>query len=196
MTRNGESEVANLINDRLREKYEVDIVLNNAGAFRGKKIYPEGNVTNTMLREIDEFGNYAYLLTLKGVYLKPILEKSAANYGHGGLMHPSGLRYTIDLKRAKQQTKDGVILKKGERVTEIKIYQAGKWVEVDPTKEYTMVINSFIGRKNGDGFFWFSRYGTDIQNSYATVYSILAEEIAEHKELTPKTKDGRLKIIH
>jgi len=194
--RNEESEVPNLVNDLLREKYKVDIVLNNAGAFRGKKIYPAGNITNTMLKEIDEFGNYAYLLTLQGKYLKPILEKSAASYAHGGFMHASGLKYTIDLRKAKQEIKDSKIIKEGKRVTEIKLLQEGKWVDINPNQNYTLAINSFIGRENGDGYFWFSKYGQDIQNTYATFYSILSEAIAEKKELTPKAKDGRLVIIH
>ena len=196
LNRKNESEVANMVNDLLREKYKVDIVLNNAGAFRGKKLYPKGDVTNSMLKEIDEFGNYAYLLTLKGEYLKPILEKSASNYGHGGLLHPSGLKYTIDLTKGKQEVKDEKVIQKGNRVKDIKVLQNGKWVELDLEKEYTLVINSFIGQESGDGFFWFSKYGSDIQNTYATFYSIMSEEIDEKKELTPKEKDGRLQIIH
>jgi len=105
-TRRGESTVANLINDLLKEKYKVDIVLNNAGTFRGKKRYPKGKITNKMLHEVDEFGNYAFILTLKGQYLKPLLETSAANYGRGGFLHPSGLKYTIDLSKPMQKIKD------------------------------------------------------------------------------------------
>ena len=194
--RKGESTVANMINDFLYDKYKVDIVLNNAGAFRGKKLYPKGDITNNMLKEIDEFGNYAYLLTLKGEYLKPILEKSAANYGHGGLLHASGLKYTIELPKEKQVVKNEKVLEKGNRVKDIKIFENGKWVDVDIKKEYTLAINSFIGREDGDGFFWFRKYGTDIQNTYATFYSIMSEEIDEKKELTPKEKDGRLIILH
>jgi 5'-nucleotidase len=196
VNRRGESEVANMINDLLKEKYKVDIVMNNAGAFRGKKLYPAGKISNTMLKEVDEFGNYAYLLTLKGRYIKPILEKSAANYGHGGLMHTSGLRYKIVLSRQKQEIADGKILKKGDRVEDIQIFQKGRWVALDEQRAYTLAINSFIGRKNGDGYFWFSAYGTDIQNTYATVYSIMSEELEEKKELTPKERDGRLVIVH
>jgi len=196
VNRKGESEVANMINDLIREKYKVDIVLNNAGAFRGKKLYAKGDITNNMLKEIDEFGNYAYLLTLKGKYLKPILEKSASNYGHGGLLHPSGLKYTIELQKEKQLVKDEKITKKGNRVKDIKILEKGKWVDIDIKKEYTLAINSFIGREDGDGFFWFRKYGTDIQNTYATFYSIMSEEIDEKKELTPKEKDRRLIILY
>jgi len=196
VTRRGESVVADMVNDLMREKYHVDIVLNNAGAFRGKKIYPEGNITNTMLKEVDEFGNYAYLLTLKGKYLKPILEHSAAEYKKGGFMQVSGLKYTVVLPNKMQKIKDGKIVQKGERVTEIKVLQDGKWIDVDPKKEYTVLSNSFITQKGGDGYFWFNKYGTDAQNTYATFYSIMAEEIDEKKELTPGEKDGRIVVVH
>ena len=196
VTRKSESVVADMINDLMREKYHVDIVLNNAGAFRGKKIYPAGNITNMILKEIDEFGNYAYLLTIKGKYLKPILEHSAAEYGKGGFMQVSGLKYTVVLPKTRQKINGEKIVRKGERVTEIKVLQDGKWVDVDPEKEYTVLSNAFITQKGGDGYFWFNKYGTDPQNTYATFYSIMAEEIDEKKELTPGERDGRITVIH
>jgi len=196
LNRRNESTVANMINDLLRNKYKVDVVLNNAGTFRGKKVYEKGNITNTMLKEIDEFGNYAFILTLKGKYIQAILEQSAANYGKGGLMHPSGLKYTITLPNKLQKVKDGKVVQKGERVTEAKILQNGKWVEIDTEKEYSILTNAYIAQQGGDGFFWFSKYGKEFQNTYATLASIMAEEVDEHKELTPKEKDGRLVIIH
>ncbi len=72
--RKSESAVADMINDLMREQFKVEIVLNNAGAFRGQKVYKAGSVTDTMLKEIDEFGNYAYTLKLKGKYLKEVFE--------------------------------------------------------------------------------------------------------------------------
>jgi len=196
VTRKSESPVADMVNDLMRKKYEVDIVLNNAGAFRGKKLYPAGDITNTMLKEIDEFGNYAYLLTIEGKYLKPILEHSAAQYGKGGFMQVSGIKYTVVLPNTMQKTEGETVVRKGERVTEIKILENGKWVDVNPKKHYTVVSNSFIAQKGGDGYFWFPKYGTDFQNTYATFYSIMAEEVDEKKELTPKAPDGRIMVIH
>jgi len=196
INRRNESTVANIINDLLRNKYKVDVVLNNAGTFRGKKVYEKGDVTNTMLKEIDEFGNYAFILTLKGEYVQAILEQSAANYGRGGLMHASGLKYTIKLPNKLQKVEGGKVVQKGERVIEAKILQNGKWVEIDPKKEYSVLTNAYIAQQGGDGYFWFSTYGTHFQNTYATLASIMAEEVYEHKELTPKDKDGRLVIIH
>jgi len=195
VTRKSESPVADMVNDLMRKKYDVDIVLNNAGAFRGKKRYPAGEITNTMLKEIDEFGNYAYLLTIEGKYLKPILEHSAAQYGKGGFMQVSGLKYTVVLPNTMQRTDGEKVVRKGERVTEIKVLENGKWVDVDPKRHYTIVSNSFIAQKGGDGYFWFPKYGTDFQNTYATFYSIMAEEVGEKKELTPKERDGRIKVI-
>lgn len=196
VTRKGESVVADMVNDLMREKYKVDMVLNNAGAFRGKKVYQKGDITNTMLKAIDEFGNYAYLLTLKGKYLKPILEHSAANYNEGGFMQVSGIKYTVLLPKKLQKIKDKKIIQEGERVTEIKVLQNKEWVDVDVNKDYTILSNSFIAQKGGDGYFWFNSYGTDFQNTYATFYSIMAEEAGEKKELTPKDKDGRIVVIH
>jgi len=196
VTRMGESVVADMINDLMRKKYKVDIVLNNAGAFRGKKLYEKGDISNTMLKEIDEFGNYAYLLTMKGKYISEMLEHSAAEYKNGGFMQVSGLKYTVDLPKKVQKTDNEKIIIKGERVTEAKVLQEGKWVEIEPDKEYTVLTNSFIALKGGDGYYWFTKYGTDAQNTYATFYSIMSEEVDEHKELTPNKKDGRIVVIH
>ncbi len=196
LNRHNESTVINMINDLLREKYKVDIVLNNAGTFRGKKIYEKGKITNKMLKEIDEFGNYAFILTLKGKYLSAILERSASAYGKGGLMHPSGLKYTIELSKKMQKTEGEKVVQKGERVKDVKVLQNGKWVELKPEKEYSVLTNAYVAHQGGDGYFWFSKYGTYFQNTYATLASIVAEELNEHKELTPKEKDGRLTIVH
>ncbi len=192
--RKGESNVANLINDMMKKKFGVDIVLNNAGAFRGSKIYKEGNITDTMLKEIDEFGNYAYIINIQGKYIKEILERSASSYKEGGLMHPSGLKYRIRLSKQKQQLKDGNITQKGNRVEDIMIKQNSKWVAIDKQKIYKVLSNSFIVKHQGDGYFWFKRYGTNPKNTYSTFYSIISEFLNQSKELSPKPKDGRLKI--
>lgn len=194
--RKGESTVANLINDLMREKFEVDIVLNNAGAFRGKKVYSKGNITDAMLKAIDEFGNYAIRFNLKGKYLKPILERSAASYGEGGLMQVSGLKYRIVLPKIVQKLHHKKVTRIGERVEDIQILSDGKWVKIDAEKSYSIASNSFIVDNEGDGYFWFKKYGDSFENTYATFYSIMAETIEKKKTLSPKEKDGRLQVVH
>ncbi|UCF73130.1 MAG: 5'-nucleotidase C-terminal domain-containing protein [Deltaproteobacteria bacterium] len=199
--RYGESVVADLVNDLMREKFHVDIVLNNAGAFRGNRIYQPGPVTDVMLREIDEFSNYAYTVDIKGQYIKDILERSAASFGRGGFLHPSGLRYTIDLKETAQKISQNdagqwTVDIPGERVKQIQVLdENGQWVQLDQEKTYCVLSNSFIVKQQGDGYFWFKRYGQNINNTYSTFYSILAELAASRGSLNPASPDGRLTAI-
>jgi len=198
--RGGESPVANLINDHMREKFGVDIVVNNAGAFRGKKVYEPGPVTDVMLRSIDEFGNDAIMLTLDGRHLKEILERSAASFGEGGLLHASGLRYAIDLSRTPQEigqddAGEWSVTAPGDRVTDIEVMGPdGAWLPVDPGHEYRVLSNSFIVDKGGDGYFWFAKYGRDRENTYSTFYSILEEIVNKEGVLNPEEPDGRLVV--
>ena len=199
--RDGESPVANLINDRMREKFQAEIVLNNAGAFRGKKIYPPGPVTDVMLREIDEFSNYAYALDLDGRYVAEVLERSAACLGGGGLLHGAGIRYTIDPSQTAQvisQGEDGewTVDLPGSRVTNVEVVDGtGAWMPLDPDATYRVLSNSFIVKQEGDGYFWFKRYGRNLENTYSTFYSILAEIAGNEGVLNPEDEDGRLTIV-
>lgn len=199
--RGGESPVANLINDRMRSKFPVDVVLNNAGAFRGKGLYKAGPVTDVMLREIDEFSNYAYLFNLEGRYLLPVLEQSAANFGEGGLLHASGLRYTIDLSKqalvtARNDAGEWTVDTPGERVVEVEVQEAdGSWAPLDPDRAYRVLSNSFLVKHEGDGYFWFKAHLSDLENTYSTFYSIMAEILANEGVLNPEPPDGRLAVV-
>lgn len=199
--RRNESNVADLINDLLRDKFQVDIVMNNAGAFRGKKIYPPGNITDTMLHEIDEFSNNAYILDIEGRYLRQILEHSAALYGDGGLMQVSGIRYSIDLsKQAQVVTHQSggswVIEKQGGRVDSIEVQAAdGTRSPLEDNKSYKILSNAYLVNHNGDGYFWFKQYGKNQKNTYTTFYTVMAGYLENHAIMDPKPLDGRLKIL-
>ena len=198
--RQGESPVANMVNDRMRDKFRVDIVLNNAGAFRGKKVYKPGPVTDVMLHEIDEFSNYAFSMDLEGAYILEVLERSAASFGGGGLLHAAGLRYTVDLTGTAQELTQGAdgswsVSVPGERVVEATVLTAdGEWKPLDPDRTYAVLSNSFIVQHEGDGYFWFKRYATNLENTYSTFYSILAEIAGNEGVLNPEQPDGRLTV--
>lgn len=199
--RRGESAVCNLVNDLMRQKFKADIVLNNGGAFRGAKIYPPGPLTDKMLKEIDEFSNYAFLLDIQGRHLKAILERSAACYDKGGFLHPSGIRYTIDLSQMTQEiASDGSqeirVIRPGERVGRIRIQNnRGDWRPVQSDRTYRILTNSYIANQQGDGYFWFKRYGRNLKNTYSTFYSILAEAIGHQGVLNPGKLDQRVVVI-
>jgi 5'-nucleotidase len=199
--RGGQSSVANLINDRMREKFGVDIVLNNAGAFRGKGVYKPGPVTDIMLSEIDEFRNDAYIFGLEGRYLLPILERSAASFGTGGLLHASGLRYTFDLSKPAQELSrseagEWAVVTPGERVVDVQVLQEdGTWAPLDPERTYRVLANGFLVGHEGDGYFWFKAHLSNPENTYSTFYSIMAEIAANEGVLNPEEPDGRMIVL-
>ncbi len=198
--RKGESPVVNMINDLLKNKFRADIVFNNAGAFRGKRIYPPGPVTDQMLQEIDEFSNVVYLVSLKGRDIPPILERSAASFGEGGLLHASGLRYRIDLNQPAQQIGRNdrgqwQVIRAGNRVSGVQVQDVrGEWRELNPDQTYTVLSNDFLINREGDGYFWFKESGENFRGMYSTIYSILAEAIGQTGVLNPEKPDGRLTI--
>jgi 5'-nucleotidase len=200
--RKSESNVADLINDLLKDKFKVDIVMNNAGALRGKTVYPVGVITDTMLHQIDEFSNNVYMMTIEGKYLRQVLEHSATNYGRGGLMQVAGIQYTMDLSRQAQVIKkknDGswTITQIGDRVTQINIKSKdGTLIPLNDNKKYKVLSNAYLVNHAGDGYFWFEKYGIGQKNTYTTFYTIMADYVEKHTILDPKPLDGRLKIIN
>ncbi len=192
--RYNESNVADMINDLFKDQFNVDIVLNNSGAFRGKKIYPSGDITDKMLQEIDEFSNYAYIFKLKGKYIKEVLEHSAASYGSGAFLQVSGIKFEINLNALPQIIENDAIIQKGERVTNIKVFDNNTWKELDMEKTYSLLSNDYLVSHSGDKYFWFKKYGTDFKNTYTTFYSIMETYLQKHGELTPPKKDGRITI--
>jgi 5'-nucleotidase len=200
--RESESNVADLISDLLQNKFSVDIVMNNAGAFRGKKVYPAGDITDTMLHEIDEFSNNVYIMDIEGKYLQQVLEHSAASYGRGGLMQVAGIYYTIDLSKQAQKIEkknDGswIVTQVGERVTQVSIQSKdGRLLPLEESKKYKVLSNAYLVNHAGDGYFWFGKYGTNQKNTYTTFYTIMAEYAEKYSPLNPKPLDGRLKITH
>ena len=197
--RSGESTVADLVNDLIRKKFAVDIVFNNAGAFRGNKEYPPGPVTDTMLHEIDEFENDVYLLNIKGRYLKEILEHSASQVGQGGFLQLSGLRFTVNMSAKAQiltdQNDTWSVTSDGGRVADIKIVaRDGSYHALDLDKTYSIACNAYLAERSGDKYFWFKQYGQDPRNTYTTLYSVLAEEFGKQKILNTPETDGRITL--
>ena len=197
--RSGESEVADLINDLVRKKFKVDIVLNNGGAFRGNKEYPPGQVTDKMLHEIDEFENDVYLLKIKGKHLKEILEHSASQVGTGGFLQVSGVRFTISMAAQSQQIgeQNGTwsVSQPGKRVSDIQVATDNDaFAPIDPEAVYSVASNAYLAGRMGDKYFWFKQYGQDPVNTYTSLYSILAEEFNNSKVINPPEPDGRILV--
>jgi 5'-nucleotidase / UDP-sugar diphosphatase len=198
--RSGESSVADMINDLILKKFQVDLVLNNSGAFRGNKMYPAGPVTDTMLHEIDAFENDIYLLKIKGQYLREILEHSAASLGHGGFLQIGGGKIKIDTTANRQEIaqKDGQwqVTRPGQQIMTVQIRNNdGSYSPMDLEKEYSVATNAFLAKNGGDNYYWFNKYGLEQINTYTTLYSIMSMEIHHEKTLTPSALDGRILLV-
>lgn len=192
-----ESTVADLVNDLIREKFKVDIVFNNSGAFRSNKEFLPGPVTNARLSEIDKFENTIYLLKIKGRYLKEILENSANQVGFGGFMQVSGLRYVVDTGGVAQvlhnQSDNWSVEKAGEKITTIMFESdSGERGELEPDRDYSVACNRFLVDKMGDNYFWFKQYGEEFQDSYLTLYSVLVEAFNQNNTINIPEADGRI----
>ena len=198
--RSRESAVADMVTDLIRNQFKVDVVLNNAGSFRGDAIYPPGPVTDTMLAEIDEFESNIYLLTIQGKYLRQILEHSASRIGQGGFLQVSGIQFTIDPEARPQQlttpnSTDYSISQPGERIQNIRILSAnGAWLPLDPEQHYRLAANDFLVKRGGDRYYWFKKYGRNIQNTYSTMGGVITDSFRQHEVVNPKTPDGRITI--
>jgi 5'-nucleotidase len=198
--RSRESAVANLFTDTIRTKFKVDIVLYNGGSFRGNSKYSPGPVTDTMLAEIDEFENNVYLMTVKGRYIRQILEHSATLIGQGGFLQGSGIQFTINTE-AQPQTLIGntnagfFIYRTGDRIKDIRILSTDdSWQPLDPERNYQLAANDFLVKLGGDRFFWFKKYGRDIHNTYSTMGSVMTDYFRTHKTVNPVGPDGRITI--
>ncbi len=197
--RNGESSLADMINDIILEKFSVDLVLNNGGAFRGNSTYPPGDISNTRLREIDEFDNDIFLVSLKGKRILEILEHSAASLGHGGFLQVAGIRLTIDPTARPQlieeQGEQWVLTRPGQRVSEVSVKNRdGKFIPLEAEKTYRIAGNAYLAQQGGDNYYWFPQYGTDRLNTYTSIYSILVEYLDRTGQLNPAATDGRITI--
>ncbi len=189
-----ESGFADTVNDILKRRFGVDLVLNNSGMFRTDRVYPPGSITDTMLKNIFMFNNVAYITHIKGSCIKQILNRSAARYGHGGFLQVAGIRFTIDLSKPPQKINCNNahschVTKAGKRITGVTI--DGKPLNKDRT--YSVLTNDYL-IKGGDGYFFFKRCGKQTINTYMTYYWLILNYLARHRFLNEEKPDGRIKI--
>jgi 5'-nucleotidase len=198
--RNRESAVADMITDMIRSRFQVDIVLFNGGAFRGNAKISPGEVTDTMLAEIDEFESDVFLMTIQGKYLRQILEHSATLIGHGGFLQGSGIKFTIETGARPQKIVDrsngeSSIIRKGQRIRDLQIMVAdGSWQPLEEDRYYNLASNDFLVERNGDNYFWFKKYGKNIRNTYTTMGAVMTDAFHREKVVSPAGTDGRMMI--
>jgi phosphoenolpyruvate synthase/pyruvate phosphate dikinase len=151
--------------------------------------------TATFVKSVYKFGNSA---AEGDGSMKNLLGGKGANLEEMSLMGipvPPGFTITTEACTTYQKEGEKVVVK-GSRVKDIRVLEEDKWVALDPNKTYSILTNSFIALKGGDGYFWFKKYGSDFKNTYETFYSIMANAVQRRGELTPQERDGRLIVVH
>ncbi len=143
----------------------ADACIQNAGGVRTP--ISSGEITMNDAYTLLPFANTLYEIEMYGSEIKDVLEDALSNiYDNGGstgsFPYAYALRYDIDVTKAK-----------GERISglEIKDRTTGEWSDIDTTKLYVVVTNSYTAGGK-DGYITFGtvqeeRPGVDTYLDYA-----------------------------
>ena len=163
---------------------DVDVAVMNGGGTRNQAI--TGELTYKTCKEIHTFGNVACLITVTGQQLLDGLEWGARQAGvaeEGGLLHPSGLRYTIDtsIPCTVQTDEKGVWIggPTGEyRVKDVVIFDRdiGDYVPLDLDATYNLAGYNYTLRDLGDGAAMYAG-AVNVLDYVMEDYMVLAEYI-------------------
>ncbi len=180
--RTGESGLANLIADALRDGVGADVAITNGGGIRGDRTYDPGTVLTRkdILTELP-FGNVVVLLELSGADILAALENGVSEVENvaGRFPHLSGMTLTYDPKAEK-----------GKRVVSAQIGGA----DIDPGKTYTLATNDYVAR-GGDGYAAFTRGKLLIYASGGKLMATMVMDyIAAKGSVAPKL-EGRIKAV-
>jgi 2',3'-cyclic-nucleotide 2'-phosphodiesterase (5'-nucleotidase family) len=200
----------------------VDVAFVNGGFIRGGpideqqrflseaarlgRLYPPGELTDVDVRGWMPFPNRPALITVSGTQLN--LERSVAslpadlrNDQGGWLLHPSGLRMSVDCAGRPQRLKaDGSeVEEEGDRVTRIEVggeilYDEATGVDVLATRSFRVAAADFLIRGE-DGHVAFARsVDAHVLPEQTTFPGIVIDHVRAHSPIAP-AKDGRLTVV-
>ncbi|MBD3790459.1 MAG: NAD nucleotidase [Campylobacterales bacterium] len=116
----------------------ADACIQNAGGVRsGLKA---GQITIQDVYSLLPFSNTLIEIEMSGAQIKQLLEEALINFydnygSDGSFPYAYGLRYDIDMSRAKNDRVSNL---------EIKERKNGKWLPLENSKHYIIVVNSYI----------------------------------------------------
>ena len=199
--RTGECLVGNMVADAFKEYafakgYEVDFAFINGGNIRAEErpdgIYPAGEFTKGMAKELFPWENRGVIITVTGVELKSIMERSVALLpeAKGCFLQVSrGFRVVIDTLEQPQildETGETIIIEVS-RIVSIKIND----MEYNPTGEYNLIVIEYIA-DGGDYHLTFRDIPAE-RKTYLNENILLAIEnyIRNHSPVEPAL-EGRI----
>ena len=166
IVRKKETNLANFCTDAFRIMLDTDIALINAGGIRDN--IAAGDITYNDLLRVFPFNNTVCIATLTGCQLIDVLEFSTRFFPKesGGLMHVSGLRYTLfencnphtfyyderGLFMGKVSPNSNIPPPPSCRIEYVQIWdkKQQKYIPIEPEKEYTLAAFDYHLKELGD----------------------------------------------
>ncbi|MEE1175328.1 MAG: bifunctional UDP-sugar hydrolase/5'-nucleotidase [Paludibacteraceae bacterium] len=205
-----ETNLANFCTDAFRIMLGTDIAMVNAGGIRDN--IAAGDITYNDLLRVFPFNNTVCIATLTGCQLIDVLEFSTRFFPKesGGLMHVSGLRYTLH-KNCDPHTfyydEQGLFMGKVSpnsnippppsfRIRYVQIWdkKQQKYIPIEPEKEYTLAAFDYHLKELGDqGILRYAQLKEDYKGQDV---DILARYIAYLGYQIPSNYAVRQKRMH
>lgn len=182
IVRGGESSMANLITDALREFFQADAALMSGGIIRGDRYYPEGTFLTyeDLMKELP-FENENVLIQIQGKDILKALENGVAQAEHlaGSFPQVSGIEYFFNKGNNP-----------GERILDVKI--RGKELEMEA---YYLLATNTYNQAGGDGFFSLVN-GKVVKGGQegGKLIEVVKKYIEQNATIDSKL-DGRIKMI-
>lgn len=210
IVRQEETNLANFCTDAFRIMLDTDIALINAGGIRDN--IAAGDITYNDLLRVFPFNNTVCIATLTGCQLIDVLEFSTRFFPKesGGLMHVSGLRYTLHencdphtfyydeqgLFMGKVSPKSNIPPPPSCRIEYVQIWdkKQQKYIPIEPEKEYTLAAFDYHLKELGDqGILRYAQLKEDYKGQDV---DILARYIAYLGYQIPSKYAARQKRMH
>jgi 2',3'-cyclic-nucleotide 2'-phosphodiesterase/3'-nucleotidase len=176
--RTGETNMGNLVADAIRADFDSDVVIQNGGGIRTGTLYPPGDITDLLVRQILPFGNTTAELEVSGRTLHDALENGVSQVEslEGRFPQVSGMEFAWDPDAEA-----------GDRIDPADVTVGGEPLDVEAT--YTLGTNNFMA-DGGDGYGMLSGAArTDAGET--SLAQLVIDRIRERTPVAPET-EGRI----
>jgi len=176
--RTGETNMGNFVADAVRADVESDVVIQNGGGIRTNTLYPPGNVTDLLVRQILPFGNTTIELEVSGRTLHDALENGVSEVEslEGRFPQVSGMEFAWDPEAEP-----------GDRVDPADVTVGGDPLDLEAT--YTLGTNNFMA-EGGDGYDMLPG-ATQTGAGETGLAQLVIDLIRERTPISPET-EGRI----
>ncbi len=181
-----ECEMGNLVSDAILDRVKnqgVGIVITNGGNLRAS--VDQGPVTMGEVLTVLPFQNTIATFQLSGRDLVAALENGVSQLedGAGRFAQVAGLKYSFDRSVAPNQG----------RVKSVEVTEDGKWVPIDPAKDYLVATNNYV-RQGGDGYRILADSAKNAYDYGPGLEQVVADYLGAHSPYTPRL-EGRITEI-